>query len=247
MTKDPKILEVYPDPIDIHLGKKLRDFRTRLGWTLTDLADRVGVSHQQIHKYEGGQAKISASMLYNFSLIFSITLSAFFEGYNPKKPDLNSPVQNDTISLKAREKVNLLLVEDSSADEFLIRKILETCPYNFEIYCIHNGEEAIHYFKKRVSATPFTKPDIVLLDLNLPKLDGFSVLRTIKQDRDIQDIPVLVLTNSLSKKDMVMAYKNFASGYISKSFDSNTFRRNLQTALTYWIDAVILPEPSVTN
>ena len=245
MIKDPKMLGGEPDPIDVHLGKKLRDFRTRLGWTLANLAERAEVSHQQIHKYEGGQAKISASMLYNFSLIFSTTLNAFFEGYTPKKTDLNPSAQNDTISLKAREKINLLLVEDSSADEFLIRKILETCPYDFEIYCIHSGDEAIHYFKKHPGTTSFTKPDIVLLDLNLPKVNGFSVLRAIKQDRSIQDIPVLVLTNSLSKKDMVMAYKNFASGYISKSFDSNTFRRNLQTALTYWIDAVILPESSV--
>jgi hypothetical protein len=71
----------------------------------------------------------------------------YFEGYTPKKTDLNPSAQNDTISLKAREKINLLLVEDSSADEFLIRKILETCPYDFEIYCIHSGDEAIHYLK----------------------------------------------------------------------------------------------------
>jgi CheY-like chemotaxis protein len=173
--------------------------------------------------------------------IVSTSFNAFLEGYNPETLKDELTPNNDIISLHTKDKVNLLLIEDNSADEFLVRKVLEECPYNFEIYCIHNGEEAIHYLKKRTSG-PFTKPDIVLLDLNLPKLNGISVLRAIKQDRDIQDIPVLVLTNSLSKKDMMTAYKNFASGYISKSFDSYAFKKNLQTALTYWIDAVILPE-----
>ena len=230
------------DPIDIFLGQKLRNFRSRVGWTLMDLADRIGVSHQQIHKYEQGQSKISASMLYKLANIFSTTPNSFFEGFVPEKYQAIPLIQNDTISLKVREKINLLLVEDSASDEFLVRKVLETSSHKFEIFCLHNGEDALNCLKGRNNVAPFSRPDIVLLDLNLPKLNGISILRSIKQDRDIQDIPVLILTNSLSKQDMMNAYKNFASGYISKSFDFNIFRKNLQTAISYWIDAVVLPE-----
>ena len=230
------------DPTDVFLGQKLRNFRSRVGWTLMDLADRIGVSHQQIHKYEQGQSKISASMLYRLANIFSTTPNSFFEGFVPEKYQATPLIQNDTISLKVREKINLLLVEDSASDEFLVRKVLESSPHKFEIFCLHNGEDAINCLKGRGNTGPFARPDIILLDLNLPKLNGISILRSIKQDRDIQDIPVLVLTNSLSKQDMLNAYKNFASGYISKSFDFNIFRKNLQTAISYWIDAVVLPD-----
>lgn len=243
MTKISAIPDSHFDPIDVHLGQRLRNFRSRVGWTLMELANRVGVSHQQIHKYEQGQSKISAGMLYKLAAVFSTPPSSFFEGYNPEK-HMPAPliIQNDIISLKAKDEIKLLLIEDSASDEFLVRKVLETFPHKFEIYCLHNGEDAIHYLKGRVNPAPFIRPDIILLDLNLPKLGGLAILRAIKQDRDIQDIPVLVLTNSLSKQDMLNAYKNFASGYISKSFDFTTFKKNLQTALTYWVDAVILPD-----
>ena len=240
--KIPVVSEQIFDPTDVFLGQKLRNFRSRVGWTLADLADRIGVSHQQIHKYEQGQSKISASMLYKLACIFSTTPNSFFEGFVPEKSQLTPLIQNDTISLKIRDKITLLLIEDSASDEFLVRKVLETSSHKFDIYCLHNGEDAINCLKGRSNSIPFHRPDIVLLDLNLPKLNGISILRAIKQDRDIQDIPVLILTNSLSKQDMVNAYKNFASGYISKSFDFNIFRKNLQTAISYWIDAVVLPE-----
>lgn len=242
MHKIAKILPFSPDPIDVHLGKKLREFRNRVGWTLTSLAERVGVSHQLIHKYELAHTKISANMLYTFSHIFSTTPNAFFEGYTPQEEESSQSDTDDTISLKERGTIKLLLIEDSSADEFLIRKVLEASDYHFETYCIHNGGDAVNYFKSPPSETPFTRPDLVLLDLNIPKLDGFSVLRAIKQDRNIKDIPVIILTNSLRKSDMVMAYKNFASGYVSKSFEPHAFRKNLEATLAYWIDTVILPE-----
>jgi transcriptional regulator with XRE-family HTH domain len=74
-NKEAKILDVF-------LGNKLRNFREHVEWTLHDLGERVGVSHQQIHKYEKAQTKISASMLYKFSQLFGVNVEAFFEGLN---------------------------------------------------------------------------------------------------------------------------------------------------------------------
>ena len=242
MKKPYPLLESRVDAIDMHLGQKLRNFRKHVGWTLADLSLRAGVSHQQIHKYVQGHSKMSAATLYRFGAIFSISPSTFFEGYNPKK-DLQSFIDSDDIlSLEAREKINLLFVEDRASDEFLIRKVLETIPYKIEIYCLHSAEAALDYLKGRMRPVPFIKPDIVLIDINLAKLDDISILRSIKQDRDLQYLPVLLLTNSLSKKNMINAYRNFAGGYITKSLDYTVLKRNLQIAFTYWVDAVVLPE-----
>jgi CheY-like chemotaxis protein/DNA-binding XRE family transcriptional regulator len=224
------------------LGQRLKYFRLRVGWTLAYLASRVGVSHQQIHKYEQGLSKISPSMLYKFSVIFSTSPGSFFDGCELEQSSSTINEQSDILSFKAREKINLLLIEGSASDEFLVRKVLENFPYKFDIYCLHNATDSIHYLRGRMMGVPFLKPDIVLLDLNFDKEEGLSVLKAIKQDRQHQYVPVLVLTSSLSKQDMINAYKNFANGYIVKSFDFNTLKKHLQTALGYWIDTVVLPE-----
>lgn len=229
-------------PIDLFLGNKLRDFRNKVGWTLADLAEKSGVSHQQIHKYEQGYTKISASMLYKFSKIFSTTPNAFFEGFNPEQMLNINQLTEGMINLEPKTHINLLLVEDNPADEFLVRKALEKLDYKFNIYCLHEGEDVLVFLRKKQSTTSFQRPDIILLDLNLPKVSGQSILKSIKQDREIQDIPVLVLTSSLNKMDMINAYKNHASGYISKSFDYEVFEKNLKTAISYWVDAVVLPD-----
>ena len=232
------------DSFDIHLGRKLRSFRLRANWTLMDLSKRLGISHQQVHKYEQAQSKISAGMLYRIASIFSTSPSTFFEGYQDVKKKAGTSLgQSDLIVLQKKEKMNLLVIEDDPSDEFFLRKALESARQNFEIYCIHDGEEALHYLKGRFSASvPFSRPHIILLDLNLPKLDGLSLLRLIKQDRDIQHIPVLILTNSLNKQEMLSAYKCFAGGYIVKPFDPDLFKKNLHTTLTYWSESVVLPD-----
>lgn len=224
--------------LDIFLGKKLRDFRERVGWTLTELGEKVGVSHQQIHKYEQSDSKIAASMLYKFAQVFDANPNAFFEGFNPQSLEI---VKDDIISLKQKDVINILLIEDSSADEFLIRKALENCGHQFNFYCLHESEEVFSFLRRKLAIAPFPRPDIILLDLNLPKVNGLSILKSLKQDREIQDIPIIVLTSSLNKMDMINAYKNHASGYISKSFDFNVFQESLQKTINYWVGAVVLP------
>jgi CheY-like chemotaxis protein/plasmid maintenance system antidote protein VapI len=227
--------------VDVYLGKRLRDFRERVGWTLTELGERVGVSHQQIHKYENADSKISAAMLFKFAQIFETNPNAFFDGFHMIDLDF---LKDDTLSLKQKDVINILLIEDSSADEFLIRKALENCGHQFNFYCAHDGDEVFNVLRRKISIAPFPRPDIILLDLNLPKINGLSILKSLKQDREIQDIPIIVLTSSLNKMDMINAYKNHASGFISKSFDFNVFQKNLQTTINYWVEAVVLPTAS---
>jgi len=234
------------DPLDVHLGRVLRDFRLRVGWSLNDMAGKVGVSHQTIHKYELAQTKISASMLYKFSNIFSISVESFFDGYiSVNKNNINQ--DQESIYLKDKKSIKLLLIEDSPSDEFIIRNILDKSKYKFDIFCIHKGDDAIDYFKNKSRKHHFGKPDIIFLDINLPKESGLSVLRSIKQDRQYRDIPVIVISHSLRKSDMDTAYSNFASGYINKCLQIDSFEKSINSVLTYWVDTVICPQNKYEN
>jgi len=231
--------------IDEYVGQKLRDYREKVGLTLIDLADRVGVSHQQIHKYEIGQTKISMGMLYKFCKIFSIAPNSFFEGY-PFEIDGNEDMTKDDISqTHPNDKINILLIEDSSEDQFLIRRALEDYENKINLYSFHDGEEFLNLFKRKMGITPIPVPDIVFMDLNMPKVSGTEILKSIKQNRDLQYIPIIVVTGSISRQDVIDAYKNFASGYIRKSFEFETFKKNLKLAIDYWSEAVVLPHQAI--
>lgn len=232
--------------LDEYVGQKLRNFRERAALTLLDLAEKVDISHQQLHKYETGQTKISTGMLYKFCKIFSITPNCFFEGLNFEETQESLIKDDDIINYEHSNKINVLFVEDNAEDQFLVKKALEECDLKINIYCIHDGEEFMDIIKRKVNITNVPMPDIIFLDLNMPKIKGNDLLKSIKQSRDLQYIPVIVLTGSISRKDVMNAYKNYASGYIRKSFEYETFKKNLHLALRYWTEAVILPNQAWT-
>jgi len=227
--------------IDEYVGQKLRDFRERIGLTLLECAEKVGVSHQQIHKYEAGQTKISTSMLYKFCKIFSVTPNCFFEGYHFDEGDKISFEGEDITCYPSLDKINVLLVEDNAEDQFLIRQALEEYELKINLYCIHDGEEFLDITKRRSSITKIPLPDLIMIDLNMPKINGHDLLKSIKQSKDMRHIPVLVLTGSVSIKDVMSSYKNYASGYIRKSFEYETLKKHIHLAISYWTEAVVLP------
>lgn len=227
--------------VDEYVGQKLRDFRERSGLTLIDCAEIVGVSHQQIHKYEAGQTKIPTSMLYKFCKLFSVTPNSFFEGYTFSEENVSSSENEDINSFPSLDKINILLVEDNSEDQFLIRRALDEYDLKINLYCMHDGEEFLDITKKRSNITKIPIPDIIIIDLNMPKINGVSLLKTIKQSKDMRHIPVLVLTGSISIKDVMDSYKNYASGYIRKSFEYETLKKHLHLAIRYWTEVVVLP------
>ncbi len=226
--------------IDAYVGHKLRTFREKIGLTLNDCAKKAGVSHQQIHKYELGQTKIPTGMLYLFCQLFSVTPNCFFEGYECENPDM-SVQGNDITSFRSIDKINILLVEDSSEDQFLIRKALEEYDFKINLFCIHDGEEFLNIVKRRTHITTIPLPDLIFIDLNMPKMDGLETLKCIKQSKDLRHIPVLMLTGSISIKDVMNSYKNHASGYIRKSFEYETLKKHIHLAISYWTEGVVLP------
>lgn len=225
--------------IDEYMGQKLRDFRERIGLTLFECSKRVGVSHQQIHKYETGQTKISPGILYKFCKLFSVTPNVFFEGYSV--PDEDCELEDDDInSYTNLKKINILLIEDNAEEQFLIRKILDEYNLSINVLCIHDGEEFLRIIKRRINIMQVPSPDLIFLDLNMPGSDGITTLRSIKQSKDLKHIPVIVLTGSVRMQDVMNSYKNYASGYIRKSFEYETLKKHIHLAISYWTEAVIL-------
>lgn len=230
------------NPIDVHVGRRVRDRRQRLGWTLMDLAERLGVSHQQVQKYEQGSTRISASSLYQLSKIFQTNQNYFFVGLETDAQESGELFETDIISLSAQEKtLSIVLVEDDSTDELLIRKAFELLNKKVNLHTLHDGEAALSFLRKKGVQSAFPKPDLIILDLNIPKRDGRMLLRELKRDRNLQEVPAIVMTNSLSKKEMVQIYRSGAAGYICKPFDFNKLKDSLENLVGYWADTVVLP------
>lgn len=227
--------------LETYVGRRLREKRQKLGMTLAYVAEKLSISHQQIQKYEQAQSRISAPILYQIGQVYGVPSQYFFEGYKPScEKNLESPL-SDVITSREEKSLNILLVEDNPADELLTRRALEASQERLNIFCVHDGVQAIEFLRYKTLAADFPRPDVVLLDLNLPKRDGHAVLKEIKRDRDIQDIPVIVLSNSISIQEMISAYKNYACGYIVKSFDYDIFQEALIGFVKYWVSVVILP------
>lgn len=140
-------------------------------------------------------------------------------------------------------EIHILLVEDNEGDIVLTKEALTTGKIRNRISVARDGEEALHFLRKQGDFTNAEKPDLILLDINLPKIDGIEVLMEIKNDPDFKSIPVVMLTTSSSEKDVTAAYKNHANCYITKPVDLDKFLQIVTAIEDYWISIVRLPKP----
>jgi CheY-like chemotaxis protein len=224
---------VTADQKDILLGRKITLFRKKMNWPLKTLAADLNVSIQQLQRYEKGLNKISAIMLYQLAGIFKVGVNCFFDEFEE--------------CLSSEENTfRVLLIEDSPRDEFLLRRALADFPKKVHVYTINDGKEVLNFFndlcQEAVNVLP--KPDLILLDLNIPSIRGLDILRDIKKRVQLCEIPVVILSSSVSDDDRSSAYSLQASGFIRKSFVYKEFKNQLFQALTYWMDIVELPHYS---
>jgi len=138
--------------------------------------------------------------------------------------------------------VHILLVEDNEGDIILTLEAFKSGKLHNTISVVRDGEEAIRFLKKEDRFSEVARPDIILLDINLPKLDGKETLHYIKNDEDLKSIPVVMLTTSSSEKDIQEAYKHHANCYITKPVDFTKFIQVVQFIENFWISIVKLPK-----
>ncbi len=135
-------------------------------------------------------------------------------------------------------KLNILLVEDNPGDVRLIVETLKEGKKEYNINIAKDGEEALNYLMKKGDFAGVSKPDIIMLDLKLPKKGGLEVLKEIKNNDDLKSIPVIVLTSSASEDDITSAYANHANCYITKPIDLDRFVVTIQSIEDFWFTII---------
>jgi CheY-like chemotaxis protein len=137
--------------------------------------------------------------------------------------------------------VEILLVEDNKGDIGLIEEVFEEAKIRNSIHVAEDGEEAVLYLRGGGKFSGSPRPDIILLDLNLPKKDGREVLREIKEDNNLKNIPVVVLTTSRAEKDILKSYDLHANAYVTKPLDFDQLIKVVKSIENFWLEVVNLP------
>ena len=143
--------------------------------------------------------------------------------------------------------IEALLVEDSRADIRLTQEAMREVDLRGNLHVVRNGHDALEFLRHRGIYHNAPRPDLILLDLNLPGIGGRDVLAQIKSDRRLRRIPVVVLTSSADAGDVAQIYDLQVNCYITKPVDLDEFLRVLQAIKQFWIDTVTLPETDCGN
>ena len=144
--------------------------------------------------------------------------------------------------LRGARPIEIMLVEDNPADVRLTRETLKEGKVRNHLHVVSDGVEALAWLRREGKFTDAARPDVILLDLNLPKKDGREVLAEIKGDRDLGRIPVIVLTISQAEQDILAAYDLRANCFISKPIDLDEFIKVVRSIEDFWLTIVKLPE-----
>jgi CheY-like chemotaxis protein len=138
--------------------------------------------------------------------------------------------------------IDILLVEDDPGDELITREAFEHNKLRNRLHVAHDGEEGLNYLYQRGAYEDAKRPDLILLDLNLPKYDGRQLLEKIKSDPDLSRIPVVVLTTSSAEEDILRSYKLHANAYVTKPVDLDQFINAVRQIDEFFLQVVRLPQ-----
>lgn len=226
--------------ISIHteVGSRIKDRRRQLDISQTKLAEMMGTSYQQIQKYESGANQLTLRKLLQFAKVMNVDPSFFYEGLPLEELEEELP-QADTIARRPGVVFNILLVEDNPADALLFSKAITPFEGQVELHCQSDPElvmDSIHRFSARPDPL-----NLVVLDISLPKISGLQLLKTIKSNSQTATVPCIILTNSISRREMQEAYRLGAAGFIQKPIHLDSYREMIDTVLRYWLQVVALP------
>ena len=140
------------------------------------------------------------------------------------------------------KQIRILLVEDNEGDIVLTMEAFKEANILNHIDVVRDGQAALNFLRKQGEHANTTTPDIILLDINLPKIDGTEILTIIKNDEVLKMIPVIMLTTSDAEKDILKSYYNHANCYITKPVDMDKFMEVIQAIKNFWISIVKLPK-----
>lgn len=146
------------------------------------------------------------------------------------------------LNSKNTNSLTILLVEDNPADARLIMEFFKDINIKNGLHIVHDGMEAMEFlFQQCKSDMDKYCPDLVILDLNLPRMSGREILKEIKEDNDLKTIPVLILTTSDASEDIKECYNHYANCYLIKPVDFDEFSKVMESIKNFWFNKVELP------
>lgn len=141
--------------------------------------------------------------------------------------------------------INILLVEDNPGDVRLTQEAFRECKHIINLHVVGDGTEVFPFLNKEGKYADKPRPDMIFLDLNLPKKDGCEVLAEIKEDEKYRTIPVVILTTSKAEEDIIKTYDLHANCFLSKPVDIVEFKEMIKTTEDFWSSSVILQNKSI--
>ncbi len=144
-------------------------------------------------------------------------------------------------TLQADKVIDILLVEDDPGDELITREAFADNKIKNVLHVARDGQEGLDFIYRRGAHSRAPRPDLILLDLNLPKYDGRQLLEKVKSDADLCDIPIVVLTTSSAQEDIVRSYKLHANAYVTKPVDLDQFMKAVRQIDDFFVRVVRLP------
>ncbi len=211
------------------LCQKLRDRRLTLGISQMELARRAGLHRTYISELERGACNLTIESLSKLACTLDISLSQLM-------------AEAEAAMASVADAFSILLVEDNPADAHLIMRALNQCKTANQVNHVIDGSQAMHYLLKEGDYKAAEDPDLILLDLNLPKKSGHEVLAEIKKDEKLKNIPVVILTTSRNAADIKKTYSLHANSYIAKPINPNQFQATISKTVDYWVDCAHLPK-----
>lgn len=151
------------------------------------------------------------------------------------------PYKKTKRKIPTMQPIHILLVEDNEGDILLTTEAFEDAKIVIQLSVVKDGQAAIDSLTKQHNFSAVELPDLILLDINLPKKNGHEVLKFIKEDENLKHIPVIMLTTSSFKKDINLAYENYANYYITKPIEIKDFLTVVTSIESFWISIVNLP------
>ncbi|MDR3285435.1 MAG: helix-turn-helix domain-containing protein [Holosporales bacterium] len=227
--------------ISTHIGCKIKETRKKAGITLEQVSRILGITYQQLQKYESGNTCVPVEKLYDISVIFNIPIQYFFEGI--KAADIYSQTlyNEELIERKTDSHLNIFIIDSNPEDEFITRKVIHEIDKEIEIFCIQNESNVINNLKRKELSLIIPVPDLIFMDINISKQSYHLLISEIKKEKYIQEIPLIILTHSVRVEDLLKVYKNGAASFIYKSLDFEIFKKDMKICLEYWSKVVTLP------
>ncbi len=212
------------------LADVIRKQRVQLGLNQAQLAERSGLHRSYVSEVERGTQNITIDTLTRLADALETSVLSLIESANE-----NSKLISKTI--------DILLVEDNEADIYILQHSLKALKQLTRLHVVRDGKEAMDYLSKVKRGSDSPLPELILLDLHLPKKSGHEVLAAIKSDDEFKQVPVVILTTSSDRADIERSYDLQANTVITKPVNQKEFQEAISLLIEYWF--VVAKVPSV--